>query len=185
MESVKPASCENAPCSATLEDRTVHIRRGDRTVEARRWFWRCEYCTDPVEDGAYEFIDPALRDRNDAAARDAWLKKYGEQLPLAERLGRKSAERLENPAGSVSNRDPIRTETRRSLREATDAVQDRATQASRDIARIGGAAVEAQALAVETCFGLWGDLMSTAFNRGATAMADASETFSGAVRKKS
>lgn len=92
MEPMKPTSCQNAPCVATLEEHTVHIRRGDKTIEAPRWYWRCLTCKDPIEDGPYEFVDSALMDRNDAAARDGWVRKFAESLPAARRPGRKPEE---------------------------------------------------------------------------------------------
>lgn len=89
MEPVIPKSCDQANCSAILRHRASFVRRGERVVEVDRQSWVCAACMDPDTGEPYEFVDAALGEANESAAREAWRARYGEVLPPARPPGRK------------------------------------------------------------------------------------------------
>ena len=134
MKPAHPCTCEKADCSATLQPRSMRVRRGDRSLTTTGYYWCCTSCTDPITGGPLEMVDRPLAQFNDSIAGEAWKNTFGEPLPVRQLPGRKPEEAMEERVvflltrselaqldavrGAQSRSDFIRTSLRQQLQKA-------------------------------------------------------------------
>ncbi len=124
MESVNLSECNHGD-AATLA-RAVQVRRGNRVVETRRSYRRCERCRDPDTGDAYEFVDAELMARNDEAASEAWRVKFGEALPSAGPRGRPTRQpRVERVTVLLTSSELAEIDRDRGPRTRSDFIRER------------------------------------------------------------
>ena len=83
--------CANCGEVAVLRTGTTRYRRGTRVLPVETAYWECTAsCDAETGEVPFTFEDAELMRANDAAARAAWLEKYGEPMPKAKRPGRRS-----------------------------------------------------------------------------------------------
>ena len=87
-ETRRCGSCEGL---AVLRSDTTRYRRGNRVVSVPTQFWECsDQCQGPDGERPFQFVDADLMEANDAAARAAWRRRFGAEMPPAGRPGRKT-----------------------------------------------------------------------------------------------
>jgi hypothetical protein len=125
MDLTTPA-CNHPDCVVTLVPRTSMGRRGERTVTYEGHGWRCSRCADPdTGQPPLEFVDAQLMKANEAALARAWHDKYGEELPLSGRPGRKTDNpRTERVAVLLTPEELDRVDARRGSRSRSDFLRE-------------------------------------------------------------
>lgn len=78
---MRPSPCENRPCTATLEEAPLVVRRGSRSVTVNARYWRCACRRDPDTGEALEFVDDALGREAERRAAELWLATFEEIMP--------------------------------------------------------------------------------------------------------
>jgi hypothetical protein len=106
-----PKSCTKSVCEVVLLAEPGMIRRGERSLEVPKKFYRCVCRTDPDTGEPLEFVDQALWRANQAEAARLWEERFGEPLPEPDKAASKqktSVKAARSPTLILIR--PIRTE---------------------------------------------------------------------------
>jgi hypothetical protein len=127
MNPTRPTSCEHGDCAGRLDGTSVRVRRGEHVLAVPQKVWVCERCRDPDTGAAMRFIDPSLREINQALADAAWRDHFGEPLPPGQKPGRKPTEPLdERVVAMLSKAELARLDAARGDRSRSEFLRDAA-----------------------------------------------------------
>jgi hypothetical protein len=95
LPNLTPPLCGYCGKPARLISRKVRFKRGDQALPVDSWAWECpSNCKDPYTGGQpFRFMDEALLHWEEGEAKAAWKKRFGADLPPADRPRRRFTER--------------------------------------------------------------------------------------------
>lgn len=127
MNPTHPTSCVQSECAARLADSSLRMRRGERVLAVAQRVWQCDRCRDPETGHALRFVDPSLREVNQALAEAAWQQHFGEPLPAGQKPGRKPSQPLdERVIAMLSKAELARLDAARGERSRSEFLRDAA-----------------------------------------------------------